>query len=235
MDKKNLLSLIKNGLIVSCQALPHEPMYSEKGGVMPLFAKAAKEAGAIGIRANTVRDISEIKEIIDLPIIGIIKKDYKGSETYITPTMKEVDDLVKIGCDIIATDFTTQTRENKLTASEFVKEIKNKYPNQLIMADCATFEDAKKASEVGCDFIGTTMNGYTKDSTPPTDGPNLELIKKISNYCKIPIIAEGRISTPEDAKLALEAGAYCVVVGGAITRPLEIASKFVKKIGERNV
>lgn len=230
MNKNNLLNSIKNGLVVSCQALPNEPMYSDNGGVMPLFAKAAQQAGAVGIRANSVRDILEIKQIVDLPIMGIIKKEYKGYESYITPTMKEVDQLVEIGCDIIATEFTTQTRANKLTAPQFVKEIKKKYPNQLIMADCATFEDAKKAHEVGCDFIGTTMNGYTSDSKPPTKGPNFDLIKKIAKYCDTPIIAEGRVHYPSDAKKALDSGAFCVVVGGAITRPLEITSRFIDEI-----
>ncbi len=229
MNKQDLIDQLKKGLVVSCQALPSEPMYSETGGIMPLYAKAAFEAGAVGIRANSVRDIKEIKEQVPLPIIGIIKQVYPNSEAYITPTMKEIDDLVETGCDIIATDFTTLTRENGLTAPEFLKEIKKKYPNQCIMADCATLEDALAADQAGIDFIGTTMNGYTKDSLL-TEGPNFELIEQIIKSCKAPVIAEGRVHYPEQARRVLDLGVLCVVVGGAITRPKEITERFMQAI-----
>ncbi len=231
MCKKDIFQTLKNGLVVSCQALPHEPMYSENGGIMPKFALAAKLAGAVGIRANGVRDIKEIKEAVDLPIIGIIKKDYPNAKAYITPTMKEVDELVELGVEIIATEFTTQTRPNNQSAYDFVKEIKAKYPNQLIMADCATIDDALKAAKAGADFIGTTMCGYTDDSVK-IDGPNFDLIKEIASKCDVPIIAEGKIYTPQDAKKSIDVGSFCVVVGGAITRPLEIASRFVKELNK---
>ena len=102
MDKEKLFAQIKGGLIVSCQALEHEPLYTKEGGVMPLMAKAAAMSGAVGIRANTVRDITQIKQVVDLPVIGIIKKDYPGTPMYITVTMKEVDELVECGVDILA-------------------------------------------------------------------------------------------------------------------------------------
>lgn len=229
MNKQDLINQLKQGLIVSCQALPSEPMYSKTGGIMPLFAKAAYEAGAVGIRANSVRDINEIKKQIPLPIIGIIKQVYPNSEAYITPTMKEIDDLIETGCEIIATDFTSLTRENGLSATEFLKEIKEKYPEQCIMADCATLEDAVAADQAGIDFIGTTMNGYTNDSSL-TEGPNFELISQIIKSCKAPVIAEGRIHYPEQARQILDLGVLCVVVGGAITRPKEITERFMQAI-----
>lgn len=229
MNKQDLINQLKQGLVVSCQALPSEPMYSKTGGIMPLFAKAAFEAGAVGIRANSVRDIKEIKEQIPLPIIGIIKQVYPNSEAYITPTMREIDDLIETGCEIIATDFTTLTRENGLSATEFLKEIKKKYPKQCIMADCATLEDAIAADQAGIDFIGTTMNGYTNDSSL-TEGPNFELITQIIKSCKAPVIAEGRIHFPDQARQILDLGVLCVVVGGAITRPKEITERFMKAI-----
>ena len=106
MEKQKILDQIKGGLIVSCQALEHEPLYTKEGGIMPLMAKAAAQSGAVGIRANTVRDITQIKEVVALPVIGIIKKDYEGTPMYITVTMKEVDALVACGVDIVAVQGT---------------------------------------------------------------------------------------------------------------------------------
>ena len=140
MDKQALFDQIKGGLIVSCQALEHEPLYTKEGGVMPLMAKAAAQSGAVGIRANTVRDITQIKAVVDLPVIGIIKKDYPGTPMYITVTMAEVDALVECGVDILAVQGTSALRPDGSTAADFIRQIKAKYPQQLIMADIATLE-----------------------------------------------------------------------------------------------
>ncbi len=161
MDKEKLFAQIKGGLIVSCQALEHEPLYTKEGGVMPLMAKAAAMSGAVGIRANTVRDITQIKEVVDLPVIGIIKKDYPGTPMYITVTMKEVDELVACGVDILAVQGTGALRLDGSTSAEFIRAIKAKYPDQLVMADCDNFENAMACAEAGADFVGTTMRGYT--------------------------------------------------------------------------
>ena len=168
MEKEALFKQIQHGLIVSCQALEHEPLYTKEGGVMPLMAKAAAMSGAVGIRANTVRDITQIKQVVDLPVIGIIKKDYPGTPMYITVTMKEVDELVACGVDILAVQGTSALRPDGKTAAEFIREIKAKYPQQLVMADIATDEEAMTCAEAGADFVGTTMRGYT----PETQGIN---------------------------------------------------------------
>ena len=159
MDKQALFKQIEHGLIVSCQALEHEPLYTKEGGVMPLMAKAAAMSGAVGIRANTVRDITQIKQAVDLPVIGIIKKDYPGTPLYITVTMKEVDELVACGVDILAVQGTSALRPDGKTAAEFIRAIKAKYPQQLVMADIATDEEAMACAEAGADFVGTTMRG----------------------------------------------------------------------------
>lgn len=113
MEKQKIFEQIRGGLIVSCQALEHEPLYTKEGGIMPLMAKAAAQSGAVGIRANTVRDITQIKEVVDLPVIGIIKKDYEGTPMYITVTMKEVDALVACGVEIVAVQGTGSRRRTE--------------------------------------------------------------------------------------------------------------------------
>ena len=229
MDKEKIFEQIKGGLIVSCQALETEPLYTKEGGVMPLMAKAAAMSGAVGIRANTVRDITQIKEVVDLPVIGIIKKEYPPCTMHITVTMKEVDELVACGVDILAVQGTAAIRPNGQTSAEFIKAIKEKYPEQLLMADCDNIENAMACAAAGADFVGTTMRGYTPE-TKGIDDVDFNFIAQLARECPAKIIAEGHIHTPEQAVQALYAGAYALVVGGAITRPAEITARYTKAI-----
>ena len=229
MNKKEIIEKLKGKLIVSCQALPGEPLYIENDTMMPLMAVAAKRAGAAGIRTNGERDVKEIKKTVDLPVIGLIKKEYEGFSQYITVTMKEIDTLVKVGADIIALDCTMRERGDGKTVNGFIKEIKEKYPDIILMADISTFEEGVNAEKAGVDMVGTTLSGYTPYSEK-TDGPDFKLVEKLSKKLDIPVIAEGKIHEPQQAKKMLELGAHAVVVGGAITRPLEIAQRFVKAV-----
>ena len=225
MDEK--IKKISHQLIVSCQALEHEPLHSSF--IMGRMALAAQEGGAKGIRANSVVDIKEIQKVVDLPIIGIIKRDYEDSDVFITATMKEIDELMSVKPEIIALDATSNIRPNGQTLAELFAQIKAKYPEQLLMADCSTYEEAVYADELGFDFIGTTLVGYTKQSKgAKIEANDFELIRKILAKVKHPVIAEGNIDTPEKFKRVLELGCYSVVVGSIITRPQLITKRFTK-------
>jgi len=223
----NVLNKIKGKLVVSCQALPEEPLHSPF--IMGRMAYAAYLGGASGIRANSVEDIKEIKTTVDLPIIGIIKRVYDGSDVFITPTMKEVDELYREGVDIIAMDATNRVRPDGTTISELFPRLKEAYKDQLFMADCSTYEDALMAVELGFDCIGTTLSGYT-EATRGKILPDFEMVEKLANTISKPIIAEGGVSTPEELKRMFDLGVYSSVVGSAITRPMEITQRFMKAI-----
>lgn len=210
---------MNKGLIVSCQALENEPLHSSF--IMSKMALAAKQGGAVGIRANTVEDIKAIRGEVSLPIIGIIKKDYPDMISYITPTMKEVEELIQAEVDVIAVDATINQDES------FLKSLKELYPNQKFMADISTTEEGIRAEKLGFDYIGTTLVGYTEHSKGIN---NFEVLEALIKECKKPIIAEGNFDTPEKARKAMEMGSYAVVVGGAITRPQQITIKFNEEV-----
>jgi len=230
--KKSLnevLELVKGSIIVSCQALPSEPLYCEEMSLMPYMAKAAQMAGSKCIRTSSIRDVVEIKKATGLPVIGLVKRVVEGYASYITPTMQEVDELVAAESDIIALDCTMRERGDGTTINEFIAQIKEKYPDIVLMADISTFEEGVNAEKCGVDLVGTTLSGYT-DYSPKVDGPDYDLVEKLVKTLKIPVIAEGKVHYPDQAKKMLELGAHAVVVGGAITRPLEIAQRFYKAI-----
>lgn len=220
--------MLPQGLIVSCQALPDEPLHSSF--IMSKMALAAYQGGAVGIRANTKEDIQAIQQEVNLPIIGIVKRDYEGSKVFITATSQEVDELIESGCEVIALDATTQTRP-KESLSELVAYIREHAPNVEIMADISTLEEAKQADELGFDYFGTTLRGYTdytKGHILYED--NFQFLKDVLEAVDAKVIAEGNVITPEMFETVSNLGVHCTVVGGAITRPKEITQRFVNAL-----
>ena len=229
MGTEDRIRVLKGKLIVSCQALPQEPLHSSF--IMGRMARAAKEGGAAGIRANTKEDIKEIQEVTGLPVIGIVKRDYPDSAVYITPTMKEIEELMEVKPEIIAIDATGALRPGNVTLADFFHQIKEKYPEQKLMADCSTIEEALFADELGFDFIGTTMVGYTPQSNGmKIEANDFEILRTILKKVKHPVIAEGNVNSPEKAKRVIELGSYAVVVGSSITRPQLITKGYAEAV-----
>ena len=220
-----MLDKVKGRLIVSCQALEDEPLHSPF--IMGRMAKAAMEGGAVGIRAQGVEDIIEIKKVTGLPVIGIIKRNYEDSDIYITPTKKEVDELLTTGCEMIALDATNRVRPNNEDLKELIKYIKEN--GVLVMADISNYDEAIKAQEYGVDCVSTPLSGYTP-YTKTLEGPDFVLMERLVKDLEIPVIAEGKVNTPQDLKKVFELGVHSSVVGSAITRPQLITEKFVKAI-----
>ena len=233
MPNSKMLQDMRGGLVVSCQALDGEPLHHP--GTMALMAVAAQDGGCVAIRANGCEDITEIKHSVLLPVIGLKKQCYSDSPVYITPTIDELIEVGNAGADIIAIDATARKRPRGVTVAELVRSARELFPDVLLMADISNFNEAQNAYDCGFDIISTTLSGYTPDS-PKLHAPDFELVKRLvlhfSKKKLIPIFAEGRIRSPEQASKLIESGAWAVVVGSAITRPQFITGDFVSGISD---
>ena len=222
-----MLNKIKNKLVVSCQALPDEPLHSSF--IMGRMALAAKQGGAAGIRAQSREDILEIRRVVDLPVIGIVKRNYPDSEIYITPTRKEADELIETGCEMVALDATQRDRPNGESLQDLIAYL---HENRvLVMADCSTLEECVQAERMGADCVSTTLCGYTPYSEK-VDGPNFSLIRSVLASVHVPVIAEGKINTPAELRKVMDLGVHSAVVGGAITRPRDITARFARALAD---
>ena len=222
---------IKNGLVVSCQAEGDDPFNTPEG--VTTFAKAAYMGGAVAIRSEGIEKIKRIKEFVKLPVIGLLKSFFPDGYVKITGSFYEVEKLLETGCDIIAVDGTFREREH-LNGPDFVREIKSRY-SCIIMADIATVNEAIACENSGADCVSSTLNGYTPDTIQNRENPNFEIIKQLVKKISIPVIAEGRINTPVDAKKMLEHGAWAVVAGTAITRPRIITQWYINEMKKAKI
>ncbi|MEC8420606.1 MAG: N-acetylmannosamine-6-phosphate 2-epimerase [Verrucomicrobiota bacterium] len=219
IEKVSLFSRIEGGLVVSCQALEDEPLHSAE--IMARMAEAAMIGGAVGIRCNGVEDTKAIRAKVDLPVIGLWKVGREG--VYITPTADHALSIINAGAEMVALD-ATKMRANLESDVLAIHKV-----GGLVMADISTYEEALMAADVGVDCISTTLSGYTEWS-PQQEAPDFDLVNRLSNRLSIPVIAEGRINTPELLEEAFAVGAFAVVVGSAITRPQWITSNFIRRL-----
>lgn len=216
-----ILRRLHGGLVVSCQALPGEPLHGPV--FMAAMARAAVLGGAVGVRANGPADIQAVRRAIDLPVVGLWKDGTEG--VYITPTVRHARAVVDAGAQIVAIDATGRSRPDRSTVPEVIEGLRRTH-RCLVMADVSTLNEGVVAVGSGADLVATTLSGYTPYS-PQRPGPDLQLVAALAARVDVPIVAEGRIGTPQQARAALDAGAWTVVVGGAITRPQLIAARFV--------
>lgn len=222
-----LLWALRGRLIVSCQALPGEPLHGPR--YMAAMARAAMEGGAAGIRANGPADVAAIRADLGpgVPLVGLWKQTLPSTAVYITPTVESAVALRQAGADIVALDATDRPRPQGGDVAGFVRLLRAAVRCPL-MADVATLAEGLAAAAAGVDIVATTMAGYTTDGPPP-DGPSFDLLADLVAALRPggpPVFAEGRIGTPEQARQALALGAWAVVVGGAITRPQAITARF---------
>lgn len=226
-----MLQKLKNKIIVSAQAMPDEPLYQE--AAMLAMIKSVVSGGAGGLRLAGVRDIKNAKALYrDLPVIGITKPNKIPDNfldiVYITPTTEDAQSVIEAGADIVAFDGTARLRPDGQTIKDIIDFIKNS--GRLAMADISTYDEGKAARMLGADIVSTTLSGYTRETENNPDSPDFELCSRLSRDLDCPVILEGKVWTVEDAESAFKSGAYCVVIGSAITRPQLITKRFTEII-----
>lgn len=216
---------LRSGLIVSCQASAGTAM--DRPDFISAQANTVEQAGAIAIRAEGVENVRAVLASVHVPVIGLIKDRTAQSEVFITPTADHVVALAELGTHIIAVDATSRARWNGQGLKDFFQEVRERTDAQ-IMADIDSLANAEQAIDLGFDAVATTLSGYTKESQGPL--PDILLVKKIAQITDKPLVAEGGYSTPAEVRAALDAGAWSVCVGTAITNPFLLTQKWIAEI-----
>jgi len=214
-----ILEHLRHGLIASCQPVRGGPL--DEPYLVAALAQATQAGGAVGLRIESLADLEAVRAVTELPIIGLVKREVPPSAVYITPELSDVEGLAARGADIVAFDATSRPRP--VAVKTLVEAVHAQ--GCLVMADCSTLEEGLEAHRLGADLVGSTMSGYTEYS-PKLAGPDLGMVRELSRH-GVRVIAEGRIGTPEEAKKALEAGAFAVTVGTALTRIELLTKSFV--------
>jgi len=222
----SILGRLQHRLVVSCQAYPGDPM--EDTETLRRVAASALLGGAAGLRVNGVADVRAIRADTDVPLIAI-EKSYVDGELRITPDFASAAALVAAGASIVAMDCTDRPYLHGKPWREMLRRIHAEL-GTLVMADVATYEEGMAAAAAGADLVGTTLHGYTKETAGAAKGFNWELMRSLARNCGKPVVAEGNLSSPAEARRAIDEGAWTVVVGSAITRPGVIAATYVKAL-----
>lgn len=223
MTAQELATTLQGKLIVSCQAPPGDPM--RETSTLVRLALSAVAGGGSAIRANDPEVVAAITAAVDLPVIGLWKDGDVG--VFITPTVRHALAVAEAGAAVVAADATDRPRPDGSTFAELVEAVHA--AGALVMADVSTLAEGIAAAELGADFVSTTLSGYVP-GTPQQTGPDLDLVSALSAAIDVPVVAEGRINTPEEAAEALARGAHSVVVGTAITAPTALTARFVAGI-----
>lgn len=209
-----MLKKLKSGLIVSCQAPSDSPLHEAK--IIAAIARACVMRGAVGVRLDTPNHVREVRQLMpDVPIIGLWKRQYEGYEIYITPCFQDAEAIATAGADIIAIDATARKRPQGETLEGLIARIKTEL-GKLVMADVDSMENAIAAAGGGADLIATTLYGYTQE-TKHLQPPGFDLLETVAGALNVPVICEGGIKSPAQAREALDLEAHAVVVGTAIT------------------
>ncbi len=219
-----MLARLRGGLIVSCQASPDNPLHGP--AFMAAMARAAADGGAGGVRINGPDDIKAARAATSVPIIGLYKRPYGDCPVVITPTFAEAEAIASAGAAIVALDATRRRRPDGVPLAALIARIRTDL-ELPVLADVADLTDALAAENAGASAVATTLSGYLDPSMPSPDDPDLDLVALLAGRLRVPVIAEGRITTPAQASTALDRGAFAVVVGTAITNPREITRRFV--------
>ncbi|MEA5447186.1 N-acetylmannosamine-6-phosphate 2-epimerase [Leptolyngbya sp. CCNP1308] len=223
---KSILESLRGGLIVSCQAPADSPLHN--AAAIAAMAEAALNRGAVGVRIDTPDHIQAVRGRCRHPIIGLWKQVMPPSEVYITPQFHHAEAVAQAGSDIIAVDATQRPRPSGETLRQIIQHIHQRL-NRLVMADVDTLDNALKAIDAGADCVGTTLFGYTA-ATKTEAPPGFDLLQAMVQQCSVPIICEGGIASPEQARQALDLGAHAVVVGTAITGIDSLVQRYVSAI-----
>ncbi|MFF0964664.1 N-acetylmannosamine-6-phosphate 2-epimerase [Streptomyces sp. NPDC003703] len=223
LSAASVAAAVRGRLIVSCQAPPGDPMRGTP--TLVALARAAAAGGAAGIRVNEPEVVAAVRAAVDLPVIGLWKEGDTG--VYITPTVRHALAVAEAGAHVVAADATGRPRPDGGSFADLVAAVHA--AGALVMADVATLEEGVRAAGQGADFVSTTLSGYVPGS-PRRSGPDLDLVAALAAATAAPVVAEGRIGTPEEAAAALEKGAHSVVVGTAITAPTALTRRFVTRL-----
>jgi len=217
------LERMRGGLVVSVQAAPGSPLAVPEH--LAAIARAVVAGGADGIRTEGVATVRAIREAVDVPVIGLVKRRERGSDVYITPLLEDAVAVAEAGAELVAVDATERPRADGMSGAQFVAAAAAELPGRIV-ADVDSADAGRAAAGAGPAAVATTLSGYTSNS--PAEGPDIPLVEELAAGLDVPVIAEGRYASVQEVRAAFEAGAFAVVVGTAITDPAELTRRLAE-------